>query len=87
MKSPTQRHEGAKAQNICVFSLRLRLVAVLSPNFVVFREDSPGARTALSASSTQRPSNTRTSLSALLWLRLRRAMPLRENETMSAGEW
>ena len=52
---------------------------VPSPNLVAFGGDSPGARTALSASSTQRPSNTRTRLSALLWLRLRRAMPLRQD--------
>src|ERR1035437_4609357 len=55
----------------------LRLFAaslVLSPNIVASCEDFLGARTALSASSDQRTSNTRTTLSPLLWLRHRRAM-------------
>ncbi len=72
--------QGATAQRRNAewyFPLRLCALAVPSPNFVAFCEDFPGARTALSASFFRRPSNTRTRLSALRWLRLRRAVPLR----------
>jgi hypothetical protein len=53
------------------------LSAMLSPNFVASGEDFPGARTAEFACSKPKARNSRTQRSALLWLRLRRAVSLR----------
>lgn len=57
--------------------LSLSHLGVLSPNFVAFCEDFSGPGTAESARSKRGASNARTRRSALLWLRLRRAMSLR----------
>ena len=51
--------------------------ALQSLKIIVRREDFSGARTALSACSRRTGANARTKLSALLWLRLRRAAFIR----------
>ena len=52
-----------------------KVVVLQQVQIFVRPEDSAGARTALSASPAPQPNHTRTKLSSLLWLRLRRAGP------------
>jgi hypothetical protein len=62
--------EGAEGRREIIFSLRnSAFSAVLSPNFVACCEDFRGARTALSAGCSRAGRDSRTRLSALLWLR------------------
>ena len=79
----TRRHRGAEnswsqiAQGMDSY-LRLCSFAVLSPSFLAFCKDFRGARTPLSVCCSRAGRNLQTRLSALLWLRLRRAMPRRQ---------
>jgi A/G-specific adenine glycosylase len=61
----------------------LRAIAMQSPDIIASGKDFHGAQTALSARPDPHASNPRTRLSALLSLRQRRAMPLREEESCS----
>jgi hypothetical protein len=67
-------------KSVRIREIRVRIfvpLALQSPGIIVRREDFSRARTALSACFRRIGAFARTKLSALLWLRLRRAMSLR----------